>query len=76
MTTQDQITLKIKNSTVVDSHKNNRNLSRLISKPPYLTIANSNVITGNFGHGSAIFKRPLLEGRYFLEITVKPDAKK
>lgn len=66
VTTQDQITLKIKDSSTGDCQKGNRLLSRLLLKPPYITITNSNVIVGNFGHASAVLKRPLLEGFYFL----------
>lgn len=31
---------------------------------------------GNFGHGSAILKRPVLEGNFFMEFIVREDAKK
>jgi hypothetical protein len=41
-----------------------------------VTITNSNKISGDFGHSSAIFKRPIVEGVYFLELVVKEDSKK
>jgi hypothetical protein len=51
-------------------------LGALLNKPPYLSLANSNRIVGYFGHASAIFKRPIIEGSYFLEFTLLEDAKK
>jgi hypothetical protein len=51
-------------------------LSKLLVKPAYITVAKGTQIVGNFGHASAILRRPVLEGNYFMEFIVKPDAKK
>ena len=39
-------------------------------------INNGNRIVGSFGHATAIFRRPIIEGQFFLEIMVREDAKK
>lgn len=49
-------------------------LEELVEHPPYVKIAHGNVFAGNFGHSSVIFKRPIIEGEYFIEFIIKEDA--
>jgi hypothetical protein len=46
-------------------------LDKLIHKPPYLTIARGNRIIGDFGHSTALFKRPVIEGQVYMEFQVR-----
>lgn len=50
-------------------------LDKLLMRPPYIGVGHNNRITGNFGHGTVLFKRPLIEGCYFLEVLIREDAK-
>ena len=52
------------------------NLTKLIAKPPYLLIKGSKTFVGSFGHSSVVFKKPVLEGSYYIEFRLKEDAKK
>jgi hypothetical protein len=45
-----------------------------VSHPPYVKISHESIFTGNFGHSSVIFKRPIIEGEYFIEFIIKEDA--
>jgi hypothetical protein len=38
-----------------------------------MAISENKYIAGHSGHCTAIFKRPILEGSYFLELTIKND---
>lgn len=49
-------------------------LERLVIHPPYVKISQGNIFTGNFGHSSVIFTRPIIEGEYFIEFIIKEDA--
>ena len=53
-----------------------RTLAKITSRPAYISIAESCKVVGNFGHGTAFFKRPLIEGDYYLELSIREDAKK
>lgn len=35
-------------------------IPKLLNHPPYVTIASSNQIVGNFGHASVILKHPII----------------
>jgi hypothetical protein len=48
-------------------------LSRLLARPPYLSLRGSRV-SGDFGHGSAILRRPLVEGSFYLEVVVREES--
>lgn len=50
-------------------------LEKLITKPPYVTVSNGNRLIGNFGHSTVVFKRPIIEGKYFLQFIIREDAK-
>jgi hypothetical protein len=41
-------------------HKDLFCLDKLILKPPYLSIAQTNRFIGDIGHATAIFKRPII----------------
>lgn len=49
-------------------------LEKLIIKPPYLSISKGNIVNGSFGHGTFIFKRPIIEGYFYLEFIIKNDT--
>ena len=51
-------------------------LDKLLIKPPYLLVQSGSRLIGNFGHSTAIFKRPIIEGQYFLEFKVREDSPK
>jgi len=59
-----------------EDKKNTLFLHKLINKAPTITIASGSRLCGDFGHGTAIFKRPLIEGLYYLEFIIKPDVPK
>ena len=46
-------------------------LARLLTRPPYVSVTQSSRIGGDYGHASAIFRRPVIEGLYFLEIVMR-----
>ena len=50
-------------------------LDKILIKPPYISISYGNRILGNFGHSTAIFRRPIIQGSYFLEIIVREDCR-
>ena len=66
MTTHESASINPK--TIVHSFQQKQQslLARIILKPPYVSISSSNKISGDFGHSSAIFKKPIIEGLYFL----------
>lgn len=51
-------------------------LDRLIAKPVYLALGPNDEVIGEMGHSSVVFKRPIIEGFYFLEFTVREDVKR
>ena len=48
----------------------------MLTKPVYISISEGSRIYGSLGHSSAIFKRPIVEGDYYLEVVVKEDVRK
>lgn len=46
-------------------------LHRLLSKPAYMQLTVGNQLTGPLGHSTAILRRPIVEGIYFLEVVIK-----
>ena len=50
-------------------------IQKLLEKPAYISLKNT-IIVGSYGHSSAIFKRPIIEGSYFMEFTIKEDGYK
>jgi hypothetical protein len=73
-TTHETGVPKLKTGTHSIQHQQNALLNRLLTRPPYVSLLNSWKISGDYGHSSAIFKRPILEGSYFLEVMVKEDC--
>lgn len=51
-------------------------LDKLILKPPYISITKGNRIIGDYGHSTAVFKRPVIEGQVYMEFLIKQDVKK
>ena len=51
-------------------------INKMVKKPPYISIAEPLKIIGNFGHGTAILKRPILEGSFYIEYLFKDERKK
>lgn len=51
-------------------------LEKLLIKPPYITVVDGCKILGNFGHSTAMFKRPIVEGKYFIEFKILEDCQK
>ena len=79
---EERIVIDSKNTQVKEVNKPQSNsdnantqLSKLIVKPSYLNLVKGVKLVGNFGHGSAILKRPVLEGNFFMEFIVREDAK-
>ncbi len=50
-------------------------LEKLITKPPYITVSRGNRIIGSFGHATVVFKRPVVEGKFYLEFIVREEVK-
>lgn len=50
-------------------------LNRITTKPPYISIS-QNKLQGNFGHATVFFRRPIIEGCFFLEFRVKENIQK
>ena len=46
-------------------------LDKLILKPPYISITKGNRIIGDYGHSTAIFNRPVIEGQVYMEFLIK-----
>ena len=42
-------------------------LEKIVKRPTYVAISNFNRICGTFGHATAYFKRPVLEGSFYIE---------
>lgn len=40
---------------------------KIVKRPTYVAISNCNRICGTFGHATAYFKRPVLEGSFYIE---------
>ena len=51
-------------------------LEKILTKPVYISINSGCRIVGNFGHATAIFKIPVIEGQYYLEFVVREDTGK
>jgi len=71
VTTQDSDLSKSRISPNISLNRPAFHLDKLVSKPPYITVTQINKIMGDYGHGTAVFKRPFVEGSYFMEFTVK-----
>lgn len=57
----------------IQHHQSNL-LNRIINKPPYVSVSASGKLSGDFGHSSGIWKRPLIEGNFFLEVMVREEC--
>jgi hypothetical protein len=51
---------KLKIALNISAQRAPYSLDKMIYRRPYISVNNSNRITGNFGHGSAIFRRPII----------------
>jgi hypothetical protein len=60
VTTQESDLQKSRIASINLVQKDVFSLEKLISKPPYLTIAQTNRFIGDVGHATAIFKRPII----------------
>ena len=49
-------------------------LHRLLSKPAYLQLTSNHGLTGGLGHATAVLRRPLVEGTYFMEVVVRENG--
>jgi hypothetical protein len=50
-------------------------MEKLVLKPPYITTMGKFKFVGNFGHATAFFKKPVVEGSFFVEFVVREDLK-
>jgi hypothetical protein len=41
-----------------------------------MTLGTNSRIIGDLGHATAIFKRPIIEGTFYLEFTIKHEVRK
>ena len=60
VTTYESIAVKPKNDEGQMLRQEQALLNKLLSRPPYIKLSSSNIIRGDFGHASAILRRPIL----------------
>lgn len=50
-------------------------LDKLLKRPSYILIGGFNRIYGTFGHATTYFKRPILEGNFYMQFIFREDKK-
>jgi hypothetical protein len=71
VTSQEQFSKKTAYMRQIVAEKGALPLNQIISKPPYISLNNTYLISGDFGHVSFVFRWPVIEGKYFLEFIVR-----